>query len=75
MCTSLTRLTKSAWRNPSACPMRMPVSASNANRNRSRARVGDANTVTNCSALNVRGVRFATRSFTGRVAIGRPPDT
>ena len=49
--------------------------ASNANRNRSRARCGAASTATTCAALKVRGVRVATLSLTGRVAIGRPLET
>ena len=66
------RLTKSPCRRPSACPTRIPVSASSANKNRSRSRSQAARIAATCPASRVRGTRRVTISLTGLTGIGRP---
>ena len=70
--TSRRRETKSAWRSPSACPIRIPLSASNANRNRSRNLTQAARIDVISSTVRLPGNRRGALSLTGRVGIGGP---
>ena len=68
--------TKSACRNPNACPIRIAVSAIKSSRKRSR-RCSHASTRASSSSVRVRGSRrdSRSRSRSGRVATGRPAVT